>query len=239
MIRYNSLEVSEKPFSHETETDCESTAFFLHHNRIYSSGRIFVLYKWQGPLFIWLNIFSRPFYLLENVVIFSTKPTGFFYVRAHIEQWRLQCWHLWASYILCKWPRALSYIHDSSSLACRNSYCVPHNVSNALLLLTAFGGESCLKLCYSFEWSTRYEIPQFLVHIIRFERILKSRSENSEKLGKDLLNYDLSSGSLKKHFYRLENPSKLPFFFPPHFQTIVDKSLGTLLHFWGVFQSCT
>ena len=82
----------------------------------------------------------------------------------------------------------------------------------------------------------RYEIPQFLVYIIRFERILKSRSENSEKLGKDLLNYDLSSGSLKKHFYRLENPSKLPFFFPPLFQTIMDKSLGTLLHFWGVFQ---
>ena len=87
MIRYNSLEVSEKPFSHETETDCESTAFFLHHNRIYSSGRIFVLYKRQGPSFIWLNIFSRPFYLLENVVIFSTKTTGFFDVRAHIEYW--------------------------------------------------------------------------------------------------------------------------------------------------------
>ena len=32
----------------------------------------------------------------------------------------------------------------------------------------------------------------------------------------------------KKHFYRLENPSKLPFFFPPRFQTIMDKSLGTL-----------
>ena len=40
----------------------------------------------------------------------------------------------------------------------------------------------------------------------------------------------------KKHFYRLENSSKLPFFFPPLFQTIMDKSLGTLLHFWGVFQ---
>ena len=39
-----------------------------------------------------------------------------------------------------------------------------------------------------------------------------------------------------KHFYRLENPSKLPLFFPPLFQTIMDKSLGTLLHFWGVFQ---
>ena len=28
----------------------------------------------------------------------------------------------------------------------------------------------------------------------------------------------------------------MPFFFPPLFQTIMDKSLGTLLHFWGVFQ---
>ena len=27
-----------------------------------------------------------------------------------------------------------------------------------------------------------------------------------------------------------------PFFFPSLFQTIVDKSLGTLLRFWGVFQ---
>ena len=40
----------------------------------------------------------------------------------------------------------------------------------------------------------------------------------------------------KKHFYRLEKPSKLPFFFPPLFQTIMDKSLGTHLRFWGVFQ---
>ena len=40
----------------------------------------------------------------------------------------------------------------------------------------------------------------------------------------------------EKHFYRLEKPSKLPFFFPPLFQTIMDKSLGTLLRFWGVFQ---
>ena len=36
-------------------------------------------------LFTWLNIFSRPFSLLEYVVIFSTKPTGLFDVRAHIE----------------------------------------------------------------------------------------------------------------------------------------------------------
>ena len=42
----------------------------------------------------------------------------------------------------------------------------------------------------------------------------------------------------QKHSYRLEKPSKLPFFFPPLFQTIMDKSLGTLLRFRGVFQ-CT
>ena len=37
----------------------------------------------------------------------------------------------------------------------------------------------------------------------------------------------------KKPFYKLEN---CLFFFPPLFQTIMDKSLGTLLRFWGVFQ---
>ena len=31
-----------------------------------------------------LIVFSRPFYLMENVVIFSTKPTGFFDIRTHI-----------------------------------------------------------------------------------------------------------------------------------------------------------
>ena len=40
----------------------------------------------------------------------------------------------------------------------------------------------------------------------------------------------------KKHSYRLEKPLKLPFFFAPLFQTIMDKSLGTLLPFWGVSQ---
>ena len=44
--------------------------------------------------------------------------------------------------------------------------------------------------------------------------------------------------SPKKHFYRLENHSKLTFFFPPHFQTIMGKSLGTW-HFCisGVFSN--
>ena len=82
-------------------------------------------------------------------------------------------------------PCALSYIHDSSSLACRNSYCVHHRVSNSLLPLTVFGRESCWKLCYPLELCTRHEILQYS---------------------------------------------------PPLFQTIMDKSLGTLLHFWGVFR---
>ena len=120
----------------------------------------------------------------------------------------------------------LPYIHDSSSLACRNSYCVHLNVSNSLLPLTVFGRESCLKICYPLEQSTRYEISlQFLVYIIRFERILKTRSRSSIRIP-------------KKHFYRLEKHSKLPFFFPPPFQTIMDRSLGTLSRSWGVFQ-CT
>ena len=62
-----------------------------------------------------------------------------------------------------------------------------------------------------------------MLYIIRFERILKTRSRSSIRIP-------------KKHFYRLEKHSKLPFFFPPLFQTIMDRSLGTLLHFWGVFQ---
>ena len=77
-----------------------------------------------------------------------------------------------------------------------------------------------------------------MVYIIRIERVLKARSENYEKLGKGLVQLRSFIRIPKNHFYRLEKPSKLPFFFPPLFQTIMDKSLGTLLHFWGVFQ-CT
>ena len=56
------------------------------------------------------------------------------------------------------------------------------------------------------------------------------------KAGKGLFNYDLSSESGTKHSYRLQKLSKLPFFFAPLFRTFMDKSLGTLLPFWGVFQ---
>ena len=41
--------------------------------------------------------------------------------------------------------------------------------------------------------------------IIRLERILKTRSENSEKLGKGLFNYDLSSEYRKNTFTGLKN----------------------------------
>ena len=74
------------------------------------------------------------------------------------------------------------------------------------------------------------------MYIIPVERILKSPSETSEKLGKDLFNYDLSSGSRKNTFTGLKTPQNCLIFFLCLFHTIMDKSLGTLLHFWGVFQ---
>ena len=72
----------------------------------------------------------------------------------------------------------------------------------------------------------RYEIPQFLVYIIRFERILKSRSENSEKLGKDLFNYDLSSGSRKNTFTGLKTPQNCLFSSHLFFRQSWTKVLG-------------
>ena len=96
----------------------------------------------------------------------------------------------------------------------------------ALLPLTVFGGESCLKLCYPLEYSTRYEIPQFLMYIIRFERILKSRLENSEKLGKDLFNYYLSSGSRKITFTGLKTPQNCLFSSHLFFRQSWTKVLG-------------
>ena len=119
MTRYNSQEVSEKLFCNEPETYYETTAFFLHHYCIYSSCRIFVLYKWQGRLFTWLNIFSRQFCLLEDVVIFSTKPTG---LLAFVLILSIGDCNVDISEQLLYQVKDL--VHDSSSLACRNSYCV-------------------------------------------------------------------------------------------------------------------
>ena len=57
----------------------ETTAFFLHHNCILAPVEFLCCTNDKdGYLLNSLNIFSRPFYLLENVVIFSAKPTGFF-----------------------------------------------------------------------------------------------------------------------------------------------------------------
>ena len=49
------------------------------------------------------------------------------------------------------------------------------------------------------------------MYIIRFERILKTRSENAEKLGKDLFNYDLPSESRKNTFTGLKTPQNCLF----------------------------
>ena len=65
--------------------------------------------------------------------------------------------------------------------------------------------------------SKRYEIPQFLVHTIRFEQILKTCSEDSEKLGKGLFNYNLSSESLKNTFTGLKYPQNCLLFLPTSF----------------------
>ena len=70
------------------------------------------------------------------------------------------------------------------------------------------------------------------MYIIPVERILKSPSETSEKLGKDLFNYDLSSGSRKNTFTGLKTPQNCLIFFLCPFQTIMGKSFRTLLHFW-------
>ena len=72
----------------------------------------------------------------------------------------------------------------------------------------------------------RYEIPQFLVYIIRFERILKSRLKNSEKMGKDLFNYDLSSGSRKNTFTGLKTPQNCLFSSHLFFRQSWTKVLG-------------
>ena len=63
------------------------------------------------------------------------------------------------------------------------------------------------------------------MYIIRFRRILKTHSENSEKLER-FVQLRFFIRIPKKHFYRLEKSSKLPFSFPPLFQTIMGKSLG-------------
>ena len=64
------------------------------------------------------------------------------------------------------------------------------------------------------------------MYIIPVERILKSRSENSEKLGKDLFNYDLSSGSRKNTFTGLKTPQNCLYSSHPFFRQSWAKVLG-------------
>ena len=142
MIRYNSREVSDKLFCQEPGV-LWNNRFFLTSQ--FSFCRIFVLYKWQGRLFTSLNIFSPPFYLFENFV-FSAKPPGLFLTFVLILS-SGDCNVDISEQLLYQ---VKDLVHDSSSLACRNSYCVHHNVSNSLFPLTAFGRESCLKVMLSF-----------------------------------------------------------------------------------------
>ena len=74
------------------------------------------------------------------------------------------------------------------------------------------------------------------MYIIRFERILKTRSENSEKLEKGLFNYDLPSESRKNTFAGLKNPQNCLFFFPPLSDNHGQKSWDTFA-FLGRFPS--
>ena len=81
----------------------------------------------------------------------------------------------------------------------------------------------------------RYEIPQFLVYIIRSERILKSRSENFEKLGKDLVNYDLYQDQ-EKTLLQAWKPLKIAFSLPTSFWDHRGQKSWDTFAFLGVFQ---
>ena len=74
-------------------------------------------------------------------------------------------------------------------------------------------------------WCRLFVASEFLKHV-----------QKTPKSWEKVCSITIFHQNPEKHSYRLEKPSKLPFFFPPLFQTIMDKSLGTLLHFWGVFQ---
>ena len=74
-------------------------------------------------------------------------------------------------------------------------------------------------------WCISFVFSEFLKHV-----------QKTPKSWEKVCSITIFHQNPEKHSYRLEKPSKLPFFFPPLFQTIMDKSLGTLLHFWGVFQ---
>ena len=144
MIRRNSLEVSENLFFHEqllfsyiTVTFIAPVVFLCRTNN--RNG-----YSHRSIFFHGCSIFGKRFYFLYKANwIFGHSYS--YWVLATVMLKSLN------KFLPGKWPRALSYIHDSSSLACWNSYCVHHNVSNTLRPLSVFGRESCLKLCYPLE----------------------------------------------------------------------------------------
>ena len=74
-------------------------------------------------------------------------------------------------------------------------------------------------------WCISFVSSEFLNHVYKLQ-----------KSGKRFVQLPSFIRIPKKHFYRLENSSKLPFSFPHLYQAIMDKSLGALLHFWSVFQ---
>ena len=133
MILCNSLEVSEILFCHE------QPLFSYITNCIYSSCRICFVVQITGTA---IHIAQ---YFFTAVLSFG-KRCYFLYKANWIFGHSYSYWVLatvmlksLSKFLPGKWPRALSCIHDSSSLACRNSYCVHHNVSNSLLPLTVFG----------------------------------------------------------------------------------------------------
>lgn len=129
-----------------------------------------------------------------------------------------------------------------SSWPAANSYCLHHNVGNSLLPLTIFGRESCLKLCiltnkartmrYSNFWCITFISSKFFKHV---QKTLKSW----ETICSITIFHQKPEKKKKKHFYRLEKPLKIIAFFllASFSENIMDKSFGTLWHFWGASNS--
>ena len=123
-----------------------------------------------------------------------------------------------ASYIPGKWPRALSYIHDSSSLTCRNSYCVHHNVLNSVLPSTAFGGESYgMRVMLSFKikhtlWDSTIS---GVYHSFRANSWITFRK--LRKAGKRFVQLRSFIGIPKKTLLQVWKPLKIAFFLPTSF----------------------
>ena len=90
----------------------------------------------------------------------------------------------------------------------RNSYCVRHNVSNSFLPLTFFGRESILSFGIEHaQWDTTISGVYHSVWVNPSNTFRKLR-----KAGKRFALLRSFIRSPKKHFYRLENHSKLTFF---------------------------